>query len=92
MAEENRWALVGARLIVAEGRVGRLEEHVEVPVSHLIVRKLEDRSDLLTTSRWPTSVASAPSVFRGRADEFRRPEPGSRRQPPAKLSPSKDFR
>jgi hypothetical protein len=36
-----------ARLIGAEGRVERLEDHVEVPVNHLIVSKLEDRSDLL---------------------------------------------
>ena len=47
VAEENRWALVGAPLLVAESWVDRLDENVEMPMKHLIVTRLEDRSDLL---------------------------------------------
>ncbi|MFC0406771.1 error-prone DNA polymerase [Roseomonas elaeocarpi] len=39
--------LVGARLILAEGRVEREEADTEVPVIHLVVRRLLDRTDLL---------------------------------------------
>jgi error-prone DNA polymerase len=41
---QYRKALLGGRLLVAEGRG---EEHAEVPTTHLIVRSLTDRSDLL---------------------------------------------
>jgi error-prone DNA polymerase len=43
----DRQALLGARLLVAEGRVERLDDHAEVPILHLIARKLIDRSDPL---------------------------------------------
>jgi error-prone DNA polymerase len=43
----DRAAMVGARLMVAEGRIERETEHAEVPITHLICRKLTDRSDLL---------------------------------------------
>ena len=43
----DRAAMIGARLLVAEGRVERETEHAEVPITHLICRKLVDRSDLL---------------------------------------------
>jgi error-prone DNA polymerase len=92
VAEENRRALVGARLLVAEGRVERLEEHVEVPVNHLIVSRLEDRSDLLDNLSLADQGGEWAERILGRADEVRRPEPGSRREPPTKLPPSRDFR
>src|SRR3712207_8635965 len=47
VAARDRAALVAARLLVAEGRVERETEHAEVPIVHLIVRRLTDRSDLL---------------------------------------------
>lgn len=47
VAESNLAALVGARLMIAEGRVERETEHAEVPVTHLIVRKLTDGSRML---------------------------------------------
>jgi hypothetical protein len=33
--------------LLAEGRVERTEENIEVPIIHLIVDRLEDRSELL---------------------------------------------
>lgn len=47
IGERDRAALIGARLMVAEGRIERETEHAEVPITHLICRKLIDRSDLL---------------------------------------------
>ncbi|TPG46076.1 DNA polymerase III subunit alpha [Roseomonas nepalensis] len=47
IAERDRPALLSARLLVAEGRVERVSEHVEVPINHLVVARLLDRSDLL---------------------------------------------
>ena len=47
IAERDRQALPSARLLPAEGKVERVTEHVEVPVNHLIVTRLIDRSDLL---------------------------------------------
>ena len=67
-------------------------EQAEVPITHLIVERLIDRSDLLsrlveidgaTTDQGWTEKAL------GRADEVRRPEPGSQRP---KLPGSRDFR
>ncbi|HYF19171.1 MAG TPA: hypothetical protein VEA40_14980, partial [Ramlibacter sp.] len=88
----DRRALITARLMVAEGRVERVDEHAEVPILHLIVRRLIDRSDLLDR----LSLAEAPEKgewaerMLGRADEVRRPDPGSRAE---KLRmPSRDFR
>ncbi|WP_431285028.1 hypothetical protein ACQW02_09505 [Humitalea sp. 24SJ18S-53] len=36
----DRQALLGSRLMVAEGHVERVDEHTEVPIVHLIVRRL----------------------------------------------------
>lgn len=38
-------SLVTSRLLVAEGRVEREDEHAEVPIVHLIASRLIDRSD-----------------------------------------------
>ena len=91
-AARDRAALVGARLLVAEGRVEQETEHAEVPIVHLICRRLVDRSDLLdglladgdgNRGAWGDRAP-------GRADEVRRPEPGARPHP--KLPRSRDFR
>src|SRR4051794_31589687 len=86
-ARRDRAALVSGRLLVAEGRVEREVEHAEVPITHLIVRRLVDRSDLLNRlveidGGWAERAIA-------RADEVRRPEPGSTRP---KLPGSRDFR
>jgi error-prone DNA polymerase len=47
IGERDRAALLAARLLIAEGRVERVDEHAEVPILHVIVRRLIDRSDLL---------------------------------------------
>ena len=49
VGERDRSALIGARLMLAEGRIEREADHSEVPITHLICRKLIDRSDLLGT-------------------------------------------
>ena len=91
----DRRALVGARLLVAEGRVERETEHAEVPITHLICRRLIDRSDLLDgLSSVDGGDADWAGRALGRADEVRRQEPGPVRSPspPAKLPRSRDFR
>ncbi len=76
---------------VAEGRVERETERAEVPITHLICRRLVDRSDLLDGLSWVDGDTAWAGRAQGRADEVRRPEPGSG-QPPAKLPRSRDFR
>ncbi len=86
LAQEFRAAVVAARLVVAEGRVERLE--AAVPVIHLIVRRLTDRSDLLAG----LAALDAPGPWNkalARADEVRRPD--LRDSPRVKLPPSRDF-
>ena len=46
VVEACRAAVVGARLAVAEGHLER-EDRAAVPILHLVVRRLSDRSDLL---------------------------------------------
>jgi error-prone DNA polymerase len=47
VALRHRAALVASRLLVVEGRVERVIEHTEVPITHLLIRSMTDRSDLL---------------------------------------------
>jgi error-prone DNA polymerase len=47
VAMRYRAALVSSRLLLAEGRVERVVDHAEVPITHLLIRSLTDRSDLL---------------------------------------------
>jgi error-prone DNA polymerase len=66
----------------------------EVPITHLIVRRLVDRSDLLdglVAVDGPEAAAEVAERTLGRADEVRRPEPGSQ-SAKAKLPGSRDFR
>jgi error-prone DNA polymerase len=84
----DRAAVVGARLVLAEGRVERMESS-EVPIIHLVVRRLHDWSQLLDGLH----LLEEGEVFGrslARADEVRRPDPGSRRGPA--LPSSRDFR
>ncbi|WP_245615399.1 error-prone DNA polymerase [Muricoccus aerilatus] len=90
VGERDRAALIGARLLVTEGRVERTDEHAEVPILHLIARKLIDRSDLLDGLGQVDGAEAGWDRLLGRADEVRRPEPGSRRDP-VKLPSSRDF-
>jgi DNA polymerase III alpha subunit len=87
----DRAAMIGARLLVAEGRIERETEHAEVPITHLICRKLIDRGDLLRQLSVSESDPSWADATLGRADEARRPDPGSARAK-AGLPASRDFR
>ncbi len=66
-----RAAVVAARLVVAEGRVERVEQ-AAVPIIHLIVHRLIDRSGLLAS----LAAAEDPAWRRAlaRADEVERPD------------------
>jgi error-prone DNA polymerase len=79
----------------AEGRVEREVAQAKVPITHLIVERLIDRSDLLSRlveiDGGDTLDHDWTEQSPGRADEVRRPEPGSQRPKP-KLPGSRDFR
>ena len=93
VSARDRRALISARLMLAEGRVERETAHAEVPITHLLVRRLTDRSDLLR-ALLPQEPTWADQAL-GRADEVRRPEPGSARYPGGRRHPmpsSRDFR
>ena len=82
----HRAAVVAARLILAEGRVERSESG-EVPIIHLIVRRLTDRSDLLDGLHLLDGSPEAPWRHAlARADGVRRPD--SHRRLPVR---SRDF-
>jgi error-prone DNA polymerase len=87
----DRAALVGSRLLLAEGRIERETEHAEVPITHLICRRLIDRSDLLRHLSTPDEDTAWGNASLGRADEVRRPDPGVR-SAKAGLPASRDFR
>jgi error-prone DNA polymerase len=92
IAERDRRALIGGRLLLAEGRVEREVEHAEVPILHVIVRRLIDRSDLLDGLGSIDGGAEGFDRTLGRADEVKRPDPGSRR-PTARIDPkTRDFK
>ncbi len=91
IGERDRAAMIGARLMLVEGRIERETEHAEVPVTHLICRRLTDRSDLLRKLNTPGGDIAWSDAILGRADEVRRPDPGSARAK-AGLPASRDFR
>ena len=88
IAERFRATVVGAKLILAEGTVER-HDTSEVPIIHLLVRRVSDRTDLLATlhhldeARWDGAMA--------RADEVRHPDYRRDTQPRLRLPPSRDF-
>ena len=79
IALRERAAMIGARLLIAEGRVERETEHAEVPITHLICRKLIDRTDLLNGLMRSDVARGWGDAALLRCDEVRRPEPGSAR-------------
>ena len=97
IAARDRAALVSGRLLIAEGRGEREVAQAEVPITHLIVGRPVDRSDLLSRLAEIEGVANAGATqdqgwtekALGRADEVRRPEPDGQRP---KLPGSRDFR
>ena len=91
VAERDRAALLGGRLLVVEGRVERQDEHSEVPIIHLIARRLIDRSDMLDMLAHidgKEDGAWAENTL-GRADEVKRPDPWSHQ---VKMPPTRDIR
>lgn len=87
----DRVSLLTSRLLVVEGRVEREDQHAEVPIIHLIAARLIDRSDLLDTLARTDGLDDGAWAEKtlGRADEVKRPEPGSRR---VKMPGTRDFR
>jgi error-prone DNA polymerase len=80
IAQRDRAALVAGHLLIAKGRVEREAEHAKVPITHLIIRRLMDRSDLLKRLVEIHGTATGPGWAErllGRAAEVRRPESGS---------------
>lgn len=99
VAARDRAALVSGRLLLAEGRVEREAERAEVPIIHLIVRRLTDRSDLLDGLLQEGGTPDGESQARdGSLDEAARAERCSgqaeqgARPPKARLPASRDFR
>ncbi|MBR0653051.1 hypothetical protein GXW78_25570 [Roseomonas terrae] len=81
ISTRDRVQLLTSRLMLVEGRVEREAKHAEVPIVHLIASRIIDRSDLLdqlSTINDQEDGAWAERML-GRADEVKRPEPGSRR-------------
>jgi error-prone DNA polymerase len=76
---------------VAEGRIEREAEHAEVPITHLICRKLVDRSDLLGQLSVSERDAALGDAAPDRVGAVRQHAPGSAR-PRAGLPASRDFR
>jgi error-prone DNA polymerase len=91
IGERDRAAMIGARLMLAEGRIERETEHAEVPITHLICRKLIDRGDLLRQLSISDNDPIWTDAALGHADEVRRPNPGSTHAK-AGLPASRDFR
>jgi error-prone DNA polymerase len=75
----DRAALLGARLLLVEAKIERETQHAEVPITHLICRTLTDRTDLLNGLMNREANLPWDDAALGRADEVRRPDPGSRR-------------
>jgi error-prone DNA polymerase len=67
-----------------------VDRHAEVPIIHVIARRLVDRSDLLEGLLQEAGSAWAAAAL-GRADEVMHPQ-DDRRPPRAKLPASRDFR
>jgi error-prone DNA polymerase len=81
VGERDRTALLGARLMVMEGIIERETEHAEVPITHVIARRLFDRSDLLD-GLWHAGENSEQDGAIGVGSEDPRPS----------LGRSRDFR
>jgi len=93
VSEAYRAAVVGARLVFAEGRLERMDR-AEVPILHLLVKRLIDRSDLLDSlhlleGAFARMVAPADEVTRGGS----RPDPRTLEKGTglARMGRSRDF-
>ncbi|WP_237216805.1 error-prone DNA polymerase [Falsiroseomonas oryziterrae] len=93
----DRAAVVGARLVLAEGRVERTETQ-EVPIIHLVVRHLYDWSGLLDglhtleDANWDRVLANADEVRSPNLHDPRDPAIRAARKGSAAMPPSRDFR
>jgi error-prone DNA polymerase len=85
----DRAALLGARLLLVEAKIERETRHAEVPITHLICKTLTDRTDLLNGLMHREANLPWGDAALGRADEVRRPDPGSRRS--VRMPGSRDF-
>jgi error-prone DNA polymerase len=74
MLERMRKVVMGARLVVVNGRIQRHED-----IIHVVAERLEDRSDWL---RLLDEEGDSMSVPVANADEVKRPDPGSWRPSP----------
>jgi len=94
----DRAAVVGARLVLAEGRVERVESS-EVPIIHLVVRRLHDWSALLDglhlledPAAWNRTLARADEVRSPNLHDPRDPAIRAAKRGAAAMPPSRDFR
>ncbi|OYW08023.1 MAG: hypothetical protein B7Z53_05380 [Rhodospirillales bacterium 12-71-4] len=96
IATRDRAALVAGRLLLVEGVLERDDQHAEVPILHVIARRLLDWSALLEALPQVEAGPEAGSAWAeralGRADEVRRPDPGARAPKRTRLPASRDFR
>ena len=87
VSQRYRAEVVGARLVIAEGRMERAPGHV--PILHLVVRKLEDHSALLhglhelDLDPWDKVISPRDEILHG--------EPHARVRGPGIRQPSRDF-
>jgi error-prone DNA polymerase len=97
IVQRDRAAVVGARLVLAEGRVERTETP-EVPIIHLVVRKLHDWSPLLDglhaleEARWDRVLANADEVRSPNLHDPRDPQVRAAKRGAGAMPPSRDFR
>jgi error-prone DNA polymerase len=95
----DRAAVVGARLVMAEGRVERTETPT-VPILHLVVKRLHDWSAMLDglhardggDAPWKRSLARADEVERPNLHDARDPAIRAARRGATAMPPSRDFR
>jgi error-prone DNA polymerase len=92
VAARDRAALVAGRLLLAEGVLEREDKHAEIPILHVIIRRLTDWSGLLDALPQVEGSSAWAERTLGRADEVRRPDPGARAPKKARLPASRDFR
>ncbi|WP_137177764.1 error-prone DNA polymerase [Roseomonas sp. AR75] len=99
IVQRDRAAVIGARLVLAEGRIERMEQ-AEVPIIHLIVRKLHDWSGLLDglhrledpAATWKRVLANADEVSSPNLHDPRDPAVRAGKRGAAAMPPSRDFR
>ncbi|MBU8541151.1 error-prone DNA polymerase [Falsiroseomonas tokyonensis] len=92
VSTRDRAALVAGRLLLVEGVLEREDTHAEIPILHVIARRLSDWSALLDSLPQQQGSSAWAERTLGRADEVRRPEPGARAPKRSGLPPSRDFR